>query len=95
MKVEARAGISFYRYVEVEACLIGEGFEEGGNTAGAFLVEIGYGVGAVIACGRAVAEGEAVANKQDAFGRVRPLQRERAVCRIIELCSLRFRANYC
>ena len=70
MKVEARAGISFYRYVEVEACLIGEGFEEGGNTAGAFLVEIGYGVGAVIARGRAVAEGEAVANKQDAFGRL-------------------------
>jgi hypothetical protein len=44
MEVEARTWVSFDRDVIVDAGLIGEGFEKGGDAPSALFIKVGYGV---------------------------------------------------
>ncbi len=70
MEVEARTWVSFDRDVIVDAGLIGEGFEKGGDAPSALFIKVGYGVGAIVSRRGTGAVGKTVADKQNALDRV-------------------------
>ncbi len=66
--VDADTGFGFHENIVRQAGLRGEGFEQGRHAALPAAIQIGNRIGAVVAHRRAVCEGEAVADEQDAAG---------------------------
>ena len=91
VQIESGAADGFEAHGEIEAGLVGEDFEQGRHTALALAVEIGDGVGAVVARGRARAKHEAVADEENRFGTRRGRRRGHAADRGDRGAGWRFR----